>query len=56
MTRKQTYQQALEQAGVPSDIAGKCSEIIDKDDPNKPNLGRSKQDQELISSSVKFIK
>jgi hypothetical protein len=55
MTRKQTYQRALEQAGMPSDVAAKCSEIVDRDDPNKPNLGRSKQEQELISESIKYL-
>lgn len=55
MTRKQTYQQALEKAGMPSDIAKDVSEIVDRDDPNKPNLGRSKQEQELISDSIKYL-
>jgi|LakMenEpi03Aug12_release.lakeMendotaPanAssembly.Ray.scaffolds.fasta_scaffold3494944_1 hypothetical protein len=55
MTRKQTYQQALERAGMPPDIADKCSAIVDKDDPNKPNLGRSKQEQELITESIKYL-
>jgi hypothetical protein len=55
MTRKQTYQKALERAGMPSDIASKCSEIVDRDDPNKPDLGRSKQEQELITESIKYL-
>jgi hypothetical protein len=55
MTRKQTYQQALEGAGIPSEIAAKAAEIINRDDPKKPDLGRSKEDQELINQSVKFI-
>jgi hypothetical protein len=56
MSRKQTYQQALESSGIPSEIASKAAEIINRDDPNKPNLGRSKEDQELINQSIKFIK
>ena len=55
MTRKQTYQQALEGAGIPSEIAKDVAEIVDKDDPQKPDLGRSKEDQELINQSVKFV-
>ena len=55
MSRKQTYQRALERAGMPSDIADKCSAIVDRDDPNKPNLGRSKQEQELITDSIKYL-
>jgi hypothetical protein len=56
MTRKQSYQQALEGAGIPSDIAAKVAEIISRDDPQKPDLGRSKDEQELINQSIKFIK
>ncbi|MDK2412269.1 hypothetical protein QHH11_15935 [Aphanizomenon sp. PH219] len=55
MSRKRTYQQALEKAGMPSDIAKDVSEIVDRDNPNKPNLGRSKQEQELISDSIKYL-
>jgi hypothetical protein len=55
MTRKQTYQQALEGAGIPSDVAAKVAEVISRDDPQKPDLGRSKEDQELINQSIKFI-
>ncbi|MEY3255353.1 MAG: hypothetical protein RLZZ29_484 [Cyanobacteriota bacterium] len=55
MTRKQTYQQALESSGIPSELASKAAEIVDRDDPNKPNLGRSKDEQELINQSIKFI-
>ena len=55
MSRKQTYQKSLERAGMPPDIAAKCSEIVDRDDPNKPNLGRSKEEQELITDSIKYL-
>ncbi len=56
MTRKKAYQQALEGAGIPSELATKAAEIISRDDPQKPDLGRSKEDQELINQSIKFIK
>ena len=55
MTRKEAYQRALERAGMPSDIAAKCSEIVDRDDPKKTNLGRSKEEQELITNSIKYL-
>jgi hypothetical protein len=55
VTRKQTYQQALESSGIPSEIASKVAKIINRDDPDKPNLGRSKDEQELINQSVKFV-
>jgi hypothetical protein len=55
MTRKQAYQQALESSGIPSDIAAKVAEVISRDDPDKPNLGRSKDEQELINNSLNFI-
>jgi hypothetical protein len=56
MTRKQKYQEALEASGIPSELASKCAEIINRDDADKPNLGRSKEEQELINQSIKFIK
>jgi hypothetical protein len=55
MTRKQAYQQALEGAGIPSEIASKVAEVINRDDPKKPDLGRSKEDQELINQSIKYL-
>ena len=56
MTRKKAYQQALESSGIPPEIASKAAEIISRDDPQKPDLGRSKDEQELINQSIKFIK
>jgi hypothetical protein len=55
MTRKKAYQQALESSGIPPEIASKVAEVINRDDPKKPDLGRSKDEQELINQSVKFI-
>lgn len=55
MTRKKAYQQALESSGIPPEIASKVAKIVDRDDPQKPDLGRSKEDQELINQSIKFI-
>jgi hypothetical protein len=54
--QQQGYQQTLESAGVPFNLAAQCAEILAKDDPSKPNLGRTEQDQHLINSSVKWMK
>ncbi|MFM6253022.1 MAG: hypothetical protein ACKPEQ_28395 [Dolichospermum sp.] len=56
MSRKQAYQQALQNAGIPAELAAKAAEIVDRDNPDKLNLGRSKEDQDLINDSLKFIK
>ncbi len=56
MSQKKAYQQALENAGIPPEMASKAAEIVSRDDPDKPNLGRSKEDQDLINQSLKFIK
>jgi hypothetical protein len=52
----QAYQSALENAGVPENLAAQCAEIVKRDDPNKPNLGRSSEDQYLIRSSMEWMK
>lgn len=53
---KQAAQKTLIDAGVPVNLATQCAEIIAKDDPSKPNLGRTEQDQHLISSSMEWLK
>lgn len=50
------YQSALEGAGVPTNLAAHCAEIVAKDDPTKPNLGRTDEDQHLIDSSMEWMK
>jgi hypothetical protein len=52
----QAYQQALENAGVPVNLATQCAEIVAKDDPSLPNLGRTEEDQHLINSSMEWMK
>jgi hypothetical protein len=54
--QQQAYQQALESAGVPFNLATQCAEIVAKDDPSQPNLGRTEVAQHLIDSSVKWMK
>lgn len=56
MSRKKSYERALEGAGIPPEMATLVAEIINRDDPQKPDLGRSKEDQELILQSIEFIK
>jgi hypothetical protein len=54
--QQQAYQQTLESAGVPFNLATQCAEILAKDDPSKPNLGRTEEDQHLINNSVQWMK
>ena len=55
-TLSSSYQQALENAGVPVNLASQCAEIVAKDDASKPNLGRTEADQHLIDSSMEWMK
>ncbi len=52
----EAYQSALQNAGVPENLANQCAGILVKDDPTKGNLGRSEADQHLINSSMKWMK
>jgi hypothetical protein len=49
---KEAAEKALTDAGVPVNLASLCAEIIAKDDPSLPNLGRTEADQYLIDSSM----
>lgn len=49
------YESALTGAGVPQNLAAQCAEIVAKDDPHKENLGRTKDDQHLIDSSMTWM-
>ena len=53
---KEAAQKALSDAGVPVNLAAQCAEIIAKDDPEQPNLGRTESDQHLINSSMTWMK
>lgn len=55
MSREKTYQDAMQKAGMPKANAVKVAKILDKDDPIQPNLGRTKDEQDLINESVKHI-
>lgn len=52
---KQAAQKALSGAGVPVNLAAQCAEIVAKDDPDQPNLGRTESDQHLINSSMQWM-
>lgn len=51
----QTYQTALENAGVPENLAEECATILTRDDPSQPNLGRSEDDQATINESMQYV-
>ncbi len=53
---RQAYESALVNAGVPVNLATQCAEIVANDDPTKPNLGRTEDDQHLIDSSMTWMK
>ncbi|HEY9795853.1 MAG TPA: hypothetical protein V6D30_09445 [Leptolyngbyaceae cyanobacterium] len=53
---KQAAQKGLIDAGVPVNLAAQCAEIVAKDDPAQPNLGRTQEEQHLINSSMTWMK
>lgn len=46
---------ALSNCGVPEDLAEKASEIVSKDNPNEPNLGRTNSEQETINQVLPYL-
>ncbi len=53
---QEAAQKALSDAGVPVNLATQCAEIVAKDDPSQPNLGRTQEEQHLINSSMTWMK
>jgi hypothetical protein len=53
---KLAAEKGLIDAGVPVNLATQCAEIVAKDDPSKPNLGRTQEEQHLINSSMEWMK
>lgn len=49
------YQTALLSAGVPTNLASQCAEVLAKDDSTQPNLGRTEDEQHLINSSMEWM-
>ena len=52
---KEAAEKALKDAGVPVNLASLCAEIVAKDDHSLPNLGRTQEEQQLITSSMKWM-
>lgn len=52
---REAYESALTNAGVPVTLAAQCAEIVAKDDPSLPNLGRTQEEQQLIDSSMEWM-
>ncbi len=52
---QEAAEKALKDAGVPVKLASQCAEIIAKDDPELPSLGRTEEDQHLINSSMTWM-
>jgi hypothetical protein len=55
MTRKEDYQHSLQSSGISLELSIKAAEILDKDDPNKSDLGRSKEDQEFVANVFYYL-
>lgn len=49
------YTQTLINNGVPESLASKVSEIIERDDPVKENLGRTSEEQDLVNQAVQQV-
>lgn len=52
---KEAAEKALKDAGVPVNLASVCAEIVAKDDPSLPDLGRTQEEQQLINSSMEWM-
>lgn len=47
--------QFLTESGVPVSAAERASKVVASDDPNKPNFGRTAQDQKDISDAMTWM-
>ncbi len=55
---EQLYQasvKALKDNGVPWEIAEAASAVVARDDTDKPNLGRTPEDQEVVNQAVTYL-
>jgi len=48
MTQQKTFCEVLVAHNVPATLANSAADILAKDDPNQPNLGRTEEDQKVI--------
>jgi hypothetical protein len=46
---------ALTERGCPKDLAIDAAAVVAKDDPVKPDLGRTPVDQEIIKKSLPYL-
>ncbi|MEA5551777.1 hypothetical protein VB713_12420 [Anabaena cylindrica UHCC 0172] len=51
MTINPNHTTALVNAGVPEQLAVQVAEVISRDDPSKPDLGRSEADQAIVNQA-----
>lgn len=47
----EAFYKSLAENGVPLNLAKKAAQILASDDPDKPDLGRSPEDREIIKSA-----
>ena len=46
--KQKTFCEVLLAHNVPTDLVNSAAEILAKDDPNQPSLGRTEEDQKVI--------
>jgi hypothetical protein len=55
MTQQKTFSEVLVAHNVPATLANSAAEILAKDDGNKPNLGRTGEDQKIIHQAWLYL-
>jgi hypothetical protein len=57
-TNQKLYDASMEfftQSGVPISTAERASKVVANDDPNKPDFGRTEQDQKHINDAMTWM-
>jgi hypothetical protein len=49
------YRETLIQNGVPEKLAESASLVVSNDDPTKPNLGRTPEEQSIVREAVQHL-
>lgn len=52
---QESFQWQLEDAGVPTNLASQCAEILARDDSTQEDLGRNPEEQHLIQSAHQWM-
>jgi len=47
--------QALTDKGCPEELAKQAAKVVANDDATKPDLGRTREDQEVIKSALPYL-